>query len=218
MKKLLIALVILPALLLAACAPTQPMVIPMPGSNIAQLQPELLVREAAAFLGVAPDELRAPTLHTLVITNDFQWKDLNMIFFSFVQEGRRDQAFYYSFLHADPQHAQFSVQPPERLEPWRQIGATLHRLQDYLDAVRYLPQQHLLDMVYPPADTFWLSIGFEEVEDRPEVFYNRYGVIEQLNGEYIMFSLRPMFAVEGSDGNRHEGTAYDAIHLFFELG
>jgi len=214
MKKLLAVVVILTALLTACAAPPS-LTFPMPGSNIAQLQPAQIVRETADFLGVEPDSLRAPAMHSLSLTSDFHWYYLNMIFFSFVQEDRHGQHFYYSFLHADPQNAQFLIMPPERLEPWRNIGSTLHSLQDYLDAVRYLPQQHLLDMIDPPADSFWLRIGHEEVENRPIVFYNRHGVLEQLQGEHIMFSLMPMHTVAD---NRYEGTAYDTIHLFFELG
>ncbi|MCL2195033.1 MAG: hypothetical protein FWB76_03690 [Oscillospiraceae bacterium] len=192
MKKLLAALVILPALLLAACAPTRPMVIPMPGSNIAQLQPELLVREAAAFLGVAPDELFLPqwSRPRFTLTREFDWSASPSIPLVFALQ----QAQYQSRLRAHG--GNFIVDSPYVMPV---IEQPLLPLLAFLHALRYLPQDDILAL-YPAAEGFFLSLttAGEIYTPHTELFYNRYGIIEELHGDYyyITFVLTPMHAVE----------------------
>jgi len=240
MKKLLAVVVIL-TVLLTACAAPPSLTFPMPGSNIAQLQPAQIVREVADFLGVEPDELFMPTdFFPLMLTTDFHWAHLHTICLIFTQETRHGMQQYTSQLQGHPDSASFRVLPAWQLRYPRQ---PLNRLQDFLNALHYLPQQHILDLVYPPAAAFMLELVLADTQTtyHPNVFYNRHGVVEQPHGEFVLLALLPMYAAVEVDGYIYmdhtqsaagyayggttqsfeqgfQGTGADTIFLFFELG
>jgi len=229
MKKLLIALVILPALLLAACASPPSLIIPMADRNIAQLQPEQLVSEAAVFLGVAPEELFVPAENFPKpwLNAEFEWITFPDVSLVFAHEAHHDAPQYLSLLEVYRRISSFCIRV---VPPWQNQYPLqpLHRLQDVLDAWHYLPQQHILNMVYPPADGFMLDIMMADsayITDRPEVIYSRHGVIEQLAGEYIRLSLLPMYAADFVDNDSsdaissysHQGDGANLIYLLFAL-
>ena len=89
-------------------------------------------------------------------------------------------------------------------------------MQDFLDALRHIPQEHILGMVDQPADHFMLDLipSGIAITERDQVFYNKDGVIDEMPGAYILFALAPMYGYDGD----YRGTGYDTIFLFYEIG
>ena len=200
---------------------------PMQGENIAALQPAQVVAEVADMLGVAVDEIFVPNhdMFHFWLSSDFDWDRLQTITMMFQQETRRGTHIYTAQLQFSPLcgGGEFIVTQPS---PWRwqydnpyDPLRPLHRLQDVLNALAHIPQEHIRGLFGHAPDLYMLEISSRGVayDHHPWVFYDQHGVMDEHPGNPILFSLQPMFRVGATDEHGHQGDGEDVIYLFFDI-
>ena len=240
MKKIFaIVLIALLGLSVAACGNAGNRSFLMQGDNIADLQPAQMMDEIADIVGVPADNIFASDFNVfdLWLSGNFDWPHSNTITMMFERETRRGTHMYTAQLQVWPRQSEFFV-----TQPWRQYPdfptQPLHRLQDILTAIASIPQEHIHGLFADAPDLYQIKIIPNGIagDDHPHVFYNQFGVVNELSGRHILFALAPMYRVE-TNGERYfhveagddvdtdaapehhyQGTGDDTIFLFFDLG
>jgi beta-lactamase regulating signal transducer with metallopeptidase domain len=121
-------------------------------------------------------------------------------------------ACYSTQLRIFPEEGQIFLTEPQKSA----ASEELYLLRDYLDALRYLPQEHITSLLANKPDGYIISFrGTENIDDgKPRVVYDKNGVTD--SGAWsLCFELQPMYNDETGPGMH--GTGSDIIWVFYAV-
>jgi len=207
MKKLF-ALLMTAALLLglAACGGKEHE-FPMQGTNLADLHSGEIIHRITEFIGAEDSIIYAPvSSFGFQVNKDFVLQEGAAINIVFPKKNR-----YYG--------CQLQIRPSETLfwlaGTWK---ATLPEqyclLEDYLDALRYLPQEEIRGLTQIQADRYSINNAADDMPDdgKPCIYYGKNGIVQQ--GVWkVRFLIWPLVRSNQNDG--YEGNGDNALHLFY---
>ena len=187
---------------------------PMQGLNISDLQPDEILQQIANFSGVSEENIFVPdgAIANVLLSDDFS---LNTVTISLMWEAGRN-ALSCQFRISQPSSDSFFLTARQRQERWPPFQ---YRLEELLNALKYLPQEHIRSLFELPPDKFsinFISPALLSQSDPPLVFYNRDGLTDDVGEHYLFFVIMPMYQHE-DDPHRFSGDALSAIALYFAL-
>ena len=187
---------------------------PMQGINLSDLQTDDIIRNIVQITGAKNGEVFAPSevnFH-IQVTNSFDWLIDGAISIIFSRDRFGSVHYYSSQLRIFPDNNEFFLTSPQRQEPSRN---KVH-LRDYLDALKHIPQDTIIELSWNNPAMFNISI--RDVDywynyDIPKVYYDRNGLTGNTVDWSIMFEIIPGHTIEGIDG--FTGYGSEVILLFF---
>ena len=212
------ALVLAGVLLLACacCGGLSNRSFPMQGTNLSDLQPEEIIRNIVRITGATDDNIAVPVwnfISGLHVTGDFDWYmdgAISLVAFSKKRlVGTRDCSCQ---LHINLEDSQFYVTEPSKLTSY---FTRRFDLKDYLEALKYLPQEQIRRLMGWQPDMYSINIVLMDSmpdDDKPCIFYDMNGLVEERNWQ-IRLDILPMKRSESDDG--YAGVGEDFIHLFY---
>jgi hypothetical protein len=180
----------------------------MQGSNLADLQSDEIIRRIVEITGAADDEIMAPASNFgLHVNGDFDWQMDETISLIFPKR----QGYYGCQLRIVPSDSQCFVTDTYRVTP----SAPQYKLRNYLDALKYLPQEQIRGLAGMQPDLYSIDdvAGSGMPEDgQPCIFYDKNGITQRRDWQ-IRFDVLPMTRSE-QEGS-YEGIGADRMHLFY---
>ena len=187
---------------------------PMQGVNLSDLQADDITRNIVQITGAKNGEVFVPgeaNFH-IQVTDSFDWLIDGAISIIFSRDRFGSVHYYSSQLRIFPDNNEFFLTSPQRQEPnWNKIP-----LRDYLDALKHIPQDTVIELSRDNPAMFNISIrdvDYWSNYDLPRVYYDRNGLTGSVIDWSIMFDVIPGYAIEGIDG--FTGYGSDVILLFF---
>lgn len=177
----------------------------MRGDNIADIDPDYIVSEIRKAEKLNPDAeiYTRPGGFSLDMDSDFElWDNQTIVFYFKRQDGMyREQLRFFGDSDMFFLPGESRVAAPE----------TVYLLEDYLNALKYMPKDEIRRMC-PNADLYLIDfVGFSEAEELNRVItYSKDGVTN-LGEKLIHIVIGPM---HGSDEDGYSGTGDEMIHLF----
>ena len=187
---------------------------PMQGINLSELQTDDIIRNIVQITGAKNGEVFAPgeaNFH-IQVTDGFDWLIDGAISIIFSRYRFGSVHYYSSQLRIFPDNNEFFLTSPQRQEPSRN---KVH-LRDYLDALKHIPQDTIIELSRDNPAMFNISIrdvDFWYNYDIPRVYYDRNGLTGNAVDWSIMFEIIPGYNIEGIDG--FTGYGSEVILLFF---
>ena len=178
----------------------------MRGDNIADIDPDYIVSEIRKAEKLNPDAeiYTRPGGFSLDMDSDFELCDNQTIVFYF----KRQDGMYCEQLRFFGDSDMFFLPGESRVA----APETVYLLEDYLNALKYMPKDEIRRMC-PNADLYLIDfVGFSEAEELNRVItYSKDGVTN-LGEKLIHIVIGPM---HGSDEDGYSGTGDEMIHLFY---
>ena len=184
---------------------------PMKDRNLADLQTDAIIIHIMQVTGAKDDAiLVAIDNFQLQVSGNFDWKDSATISM-FVSKNRNGGAPYFACqLRIFPdEHNLWVTKPRQQEQPQSQSD-----LRYYLDALKYLPQEHIKSLAEVNPDMYLINLtdGCVPSDNQPCVFYNRDGLTE--NGSWnIRLDVQPLY--QNENGSGYHGFGSDLIHVFY---
>lgn len=182
----------------------------MQGTNLSDLQTEALIKHIVKVTG-AKDEgiIIPPNNFQLNVSGNFDWIDSATISM-LISKNKMGGSPYYACqlrIFSDKQNY-FITEPHGQDAPDRQ-----YLLRDYLNALKYLPQEHIQDLMSDNPDRYIINIVDRGIPDdnRRCVFYNMDGLTDN-SGWLIRLDVQPLYKEAG--GGYH-GLGSDVVHVFY---
>lgn len=195
----------------------RPTSFPMQSYNISDLQPNEIIRQIADFAGVSEEEIFIPAnpIINVALWGDFTFNNTTI---SLMWERRRN--VYANQFRISSSDDGFFLTSPQRqgiLPPFS------HNVEDILYAIKYLPHEYIRSMFNNPLDRYsiiyqiyFTTHGWSVEHDFPRILYNRNGVIQDINGDYLYLFILPSYRCEDNP-NLWKGDG-SIVTLLFELG
>jgi len=184
---------------------------PMHGSNLSDLQSDYIVDHVAQITGASSERIFVSDSNFMIQTNEnFDLYIGGAISIMFPQSRFGSERNYSSQLRIFPDNNDFFVTSAQRYEPSQQY----FHLKVYLDALKYLPQEHIRSMVRDNPSIYQIVLRdrSQVVNNATNVFYNEYGLTSD-NNWTILLHIQPMYIGEGNDG--YTGVGTDIIQIFY---
>lgn len=178
----------------------------MKSDNIADIDPDYIVSEIRKAEKLNPDAeiYTRPGGFSSDMDSDFELWDNQTIVFYF----KRQDGMYCEQLRFFGDSDMFFLPGESRVA----APETVYLLEDYLNALKYMPKDEIRRMC-PNADLYLIDfVGFSEAEELNRVItYSKDGVTN-LGEKLIHIVIGPM---HGSDEDGYSGTGDEMIHLFY---
>ena len=201
----LVAAALLVCVVAAVCFLTDPPAsrrFPMGGNGVSDLEPRQIVEQIKRIerLDGGGEPYVNAEQFDLLLTSDFQWDGSGAVRFFYF----RDQATYSAQLRLFTEERQYFV---TEAQEWPE-QSRIFRLQDYLDALKYMPQAEIRQLS-PDADGY--SVVLMESGTPGDwarsITYDAGGV-GTLDGWYIHLAVLPLHEDRSSSGD-------ETNHLFY---
>lgn len=183
---------------------------PMPGMNLSDLQTDNIIQNIAQITGTERDKIMLPGGNSnfgLSVTGSFDWCQDNTIAIHLNKEWSNSNRLYgcqLRIMHYDSRFYVTDIWHRNTLTP-----STLY-LYDYLNALKYLPQEHIRELVNGKPDLYPINFLFDHTTEPDEtlacVYYNPSGVTGKEDW-VIGFYIQPMYVYSEADyANGFEGS------------
>jgi len=180
---------------------------PMQGDNLADLHSGEIISHITEFVGAEDNIIFAPvSSFGFQVNTDFVLQEGGTINIIFPKRNR-----YYG--------RQLQIRPSEALfwltGTWKAaLPEKYCLLEDYLDALRYLPQEEIRSLTKIQADRYSIDSAADDMPDdgKPCILYGKSGVVQQ-GVRKIRFTVWPTVRSEQNDG--YEGNGDNVLHLFY---
>lgn len=187
--------------------------LPMQGVNLAQLQPEAVLRHIAQVTGAADGGVIVPGDNfQLQVSEDFDWLEPAAVSMFVSKNKPNGSPCYACQLRVFPDELKFWVTEPQRQDP----PENRYGLKQYLDALKYLPQEHIRSLLYDEPDRYLINLADGGIpgDSQPCVFYSGDGrKLTGYNGWDIRLDIQPLY--QNEDGGGYHGLGSDVIHVFY---
>lgn len=205
---LAVAASVVVCIIVGVCFLTNPPIprgFPMQGHNVADLDPQEIVEQIAHMERLQyPSELNVNTDQFEVLLNtDFQWEKSGTVRFFYTQHHQT----YSAQLRLNLEDNTYTVTQPTTCSE----QTTIYGLQDYLEALKYLPQEEIRRLA-PDADRFFITHVAEGVPGGDRTITYTADGVSDLDGWLIHLVVQPLYQkVNGG----YQGPGDEAIHLFY---
>lgn len=187
---------------------------PMNGINLSDLQTDDIIQRVVQITGAKNGKVFVPSDNnfSIQVTENFDWQLGGTISFLFSKNRFGTERAYSSQLRIMANNNEFFVTSADI----REIPENQYYLKDYLDALKYLPQDYIRSIVRENPDMY--DIVFRDVDyindELPKVFYSRNGLInDNVDNWTIMFDVYPSYHSEGMSGYTSLGS--DTVRLYY---
>lgn len=186
---------------------------PLESTLLADMDTGLMIRQIMGAINAKSDDIFLGDGPTINLTGDYRWEQTNVfqIFTSINQT--RNQAASQPYMRY-----QIEIQSETMdIEMFAQDGDYVPdariKLSALLDALKYIPTEHINGFFETPPDKFILRAGTNITynDEIPRVYYNRYGVTG-LSGWFVQLELTPLY---GSANSGFAGNAGDVVLLCY---
>lgn len=184
---------------------------PMQGLNVSDLQTDALLHHIAQVLGAKREQIIVPEDNfQLQVSGNFDWMESQTVSM-LISKSETGGAFYAAQLRIFPGEHQFWVTKPQPQEPPQKY----FYLGDYLDALKYLPQEQIRSLMRNNPDTYLINFAgnASPSDNQPCVFYDQSGVTGTNSGWSVRLDIQPGY--RDADGSGYHGSGSDAIHVFY---
>jgi beta-lactamase regulating signal transducer with metallopeptidase domain len=188
--------------------------LPMQGVKLSDLQPEAMIRHIVQATGAKDDGIIVPGDNfQLQVSDNFDWIESATISMFILKNRTGGNPYFACQLRIFPDERKFWVTEPRRQEP----PQSQYDLRHYLDALKYLPQEHIRSLTHDNPDMYLINLveGGIPDDNQPCVFYNMNGLADN-NRWYIRLDVQPMYQDE--EGSGYHGLGSDVIHVFYGDG
>jgi len=186
----------------------------MQGINLSDLQTDEIIRHIVQVTGAKDDSIIVPGDNfQLQVSDNFDWINSATISMLVSKNKTGGNPYFACQLRIFPDERNFFITEPQQQEhPQRRYS-----LRYYLDALKYLPQEHIRSLTHDNPDTYLINFvdGGVPGDNHNCVFYNMNGLTDN-NGWYIRLDIQPMYQDE--DGSGYHGLGSDVIHVFYGEG
>lgn len=189
----------------------------MESIQLSQLQSNDFIRRIAEETGAVDAQLFAPALNffPINITADFELKNQTTIALNYTKKTLFGEKTYGCQLQIAPEDERWLLTDPSRQTPPEDEC----NLQDFLDALVYLPQAEIEALVQSRPDMYSIDFSYKSMPDdavpedgQPCIYYDKNGVTEP--GRWLIrLDILPMYRDAQNDG--YAGAGEDRIHLFY---
>ena len=205
---LAVAASVVVCILVGVCFLTDPPMsrgFPMQGHNVADLDPQEITEQIARIerlqdastLNVNPDQFEVR------LNADFQWVDTGTVRFFYWQ----NQQSYSAQLQLNLEDSTYTVTQPTTCPE----QTTIYKLRDYLEALKYLPQEEIRRLA-PDPDQFSITHVAEGAPGgNHSITYTADGV-GNINSWLIHLTVLPLYK---TGDNEYTSTGDGFIHLFY---
>ena len=182
----------------------------MQGTNLSDLQTEALIEYIVKVTG-AKDEsaIIPPDNFPLHVSNNFDWIDSATISMLISKNKTGGSPYYACQLRIFSDEQNYFITEPQRQDP----PDRRYLLKNYLDALKYLPQEYIQSLIADEPDMYIIDIVDSGVPDDDQrcVFYNTDGLTD--NSSWIIrLDIQPLYE---EDGGGYQGLGSDVIHVFY---
>ncbi|MEA4823590.1 MAG: immunoglobulin-like domain-containing protein [Clostridiaceae bacterium] len=182
----------------------------MQGTNLSDLQTEALIEYIVKVTG-AKDEsvIISPYNFELNVSDNFDWIDSATISMLISRNKTGGSPYYACQLRIISDEQNYFITEPQRQDP----PDRQYLLKNYLDALKYLPQEHIQSLISDKPDMYKINIvdsGFPDDNQRC-VFYNMDGLTDN-SGWLIRLDIQPLYE---EDGGGYQGLGSNLIHVFY---
>lgn len=186
---------------------------PMQGANLSDLQPDEIIRQIVQITGAKSDSIIVPGRDnfTIQVAGDFDWQLSGAISMYVSKNKTNAGSLYSSQLRIFPDELNYFVTEPQRQEP----PERQYYLRDYLNALKYLPQEHIRSLTMDNPDGYIINFIGDGMpgDNQPCVYYDMNGMTENNNNWTIRLDIQPLYQDE--DGAGYHGVGSDVIHVFY---
>ncbi|HBD86156.1 MAG TPA: hypothetical protein DC001_01865 [Clostridiales bacterium] len=149
----------------------------------------------------------------LNVSDSFDWKQPATVSMFVSKNKTGGSPYYASQLRIFPDERNFRITEPHLQEP----PQSQYSLKHYLEALKYLPQEHIRSLIHDNPDMYIIRIIEGGIPDdgQPCVFYNINGLTGS-NGWHIRLDVQPLH--QDDDGSGYHGLGSDVIHVFYGDG
>lgn len=186
--------------------------LPMQGINLSDLQTDAVIRHIVEVTGAKDDRVIVPGDNfQLHVSDNFDWMEESATISMFVSRNTIGGNPYFACqLRIFTDERNFWVTEPQR----QALPQSQYDLRDYLDALKYLPQEHIRSLTHDNPDMYMISLADNDVPDdnQPCVFYNMNGLSDNV-GWTVRLDIQPLYQDE--DGGGYHGLGADIIHVFY---
>lgn len=181
---------------------------PMNGRALASFDTDLILSEIRKIerLDEYASLYAPPQQFGLILTSDFEWENNGAIKFYNHRDGKNEKTYSAQLRFLLEDQTFFMTKPEECQRP-----NYVYRLEDVLDALKYIPQKEVRQLS-PDADAYLVNhivYGTPGRFDR-SLTYTPDGVAD-LHGWQIHLSVQPMRKEDGA----YHGVGEETIHLFY---
>lgn len=186
----------------------------MQGINLSDLQPDAMIRHIVQVTGAKDDSIIVPGNNfQLQVSDSFDWIESAAVSMYVSKNKTGGNPYFACQLRIFPDELKFWVTEPQQQES----PQSQYDLKHYLDALKYLPQEHIRSLAHDDPDMYLINFvdGGVPDDDQPCVFYNINGLTDN-GGWFVRLDIHPLY--QDKDGSGYHGFGSDAIHIFYGDG
>ena len=175
----------------------------MNGNNVSGLDPEAIVERILDIENWESSNVYTNSMNfSLHVDSNFNWMDSQTISYFFSNA----KTTYGAQLRIFPEEGKYFLTEPTEMQAQNRIFLLRH----YLEAIKYLPQDEIMQMA--PADQYLISHidGGSPSDYQRVIRYSSYG-IEETDGWFIHLQIQPLHW----DGEGYQGTGEEVIEVFY---